>query len=64
MVLDFSLFLNPVILAILALFAGILVYYINSVRYINASLHYLTNILRSFKKGNIVFTTFCTSCVL
>ena len=55
MVLDFSLFLNPVILAILALFAGILVYYINSVRYINASLHYLTNILRSFKKGNIVF---------
>lgn len=55
MILDFSLFLNPVILAILALFAGILVYYINSVRYINASLEYLTNVLRSFKKGNIVF---------
>ena len=53
--LDFSLFLNPVILAILALFAGILVYYINAVRYINASLRYLTNVLRSFKKGNIVF---------
>lgn len=55
MIIDFSLFLNPVILAILILFAGILIYFISSVRYINASLRYLTNVLRSFKKGNIVF---------
>lgn len=52
---DFALFLNPVILAIIVLFIGVLVYFVSKVRYINSSLTYLTNVLKSFKKGNIVY---------
>lgn len=52
---DFALFLNPVILAIIVLFIGVLVYFISKVRYINSSLTLLTNVLKSFKKGNIVY---------
>ena len=52
---DFALLLNPVILAILVLFAGVVVYFVTKVRYINSSLLWLTNVLRSFKKGNIVY---------
>lgn len=52
---DFKLFLNPVILSILVLFVCILVYFVARVFYINKSLLQLTAILRSFKKGNIVF---------
>lgn len=53
--LDFKLFLNPVILAIIVLFTGVLIYFISKVRYINLSLKYLTNVLKNFKKGNIVY---------
>lgn len=52
---DFKIFLDPVILAIIVLFIGVVVYYISKVRYINSSLNSLTNILRSFKKGNIAY---------
>ncbi len=52
---DFKLFLNPVILAIVALFVCILFYFIARVFYINKSLIQLTTFLRSFKKGNIVY---------
>lgn len=52
---DFKLFLNPVILAIIALFIGVLVYYITKVNYINKSLVNLTKILNGFKKGNIAY---------
>ena len=52
---DFKLFLNPVILAIIALFIGVLVYYITKVNYINKSLVNLTKILSGFKKGNIAY---------
>ena len=52
---DFKLFLNPVILAIVALFIGVLFYYITKVNYINKSLVNLTKILSSFKKGNIAY---------
>ncbi len=52
---DFTLFLNPVILAIIALFAGVVVYFVTKVKYINSSLVYLTNVLKGFKKGNIVY---------
>lgn len=52
---DFKLFLDPVIFAIIVLFVGILGYFITKVRYINKSLVSLTNVLRSFKKGNIVY---------
>lgn len=52
---DLKLLLNPVILAIIIAFTGILVYYIKKVLYINKSLKSLTNVLRSFKKGNIVY---------
>lgn len=52
---DFKIFLDPVILAILVLFVGIVIYFITKVKYINANLNGLTNVLRSFKKGNIVY---------
>lgn len=52
---DFKLFLNPVILAILVLFIGVLGYFIAKVKYINKSLVSLTKVLHSFKKGNIVY---------
>lgn len=55
MMLDFKLLLNPVILAILSLFVCILFYFIARVFYINKSLTQLTEFLRSFKKGNIVY---------
>lgn len=55
MMFDFKLFLNPVILAIVALFIGVLFYYITKVNYINKSLVNLTKILSSFKKGNIAY---------
>ena len=53
--IDFKLFLDPVIIAILVLFAGVVIYYITKVKYINASLLYLTGILSNFKKGNIAY---------
>lgn len=53
--IDFKLFLDPVIIAILALFAGVVIYYITKVKYINASLLQLTGILSNFKKGNIAY---------
>lgn len=52
---DFTLFLNPVILAIIVLFAGVVVYFVTKVKYINSSLVHLTNVLKGFKKGNIVY---------
>lgn len=52
---DFKIFLDPVILAILLLFFGIVIYFVSKVRYINTSLLMLTDVLRSFKKGNIVY---------
>ena len=52
---DFKLLLDPIILAILFLFAAVVIYFINKVRYINKSLLFLTNVLRSFKKGNIAY---------
>ena len=45
---DFTLFLNPVILAIIALFAGVVVYFVTKVKYINSSLVHLTNVLKGF----------------
>lgn len=53
--IDFKLFLDPVIIAILVLFAGVVIYYITKVKYINASLLQLTGILSNFKKGNIAY---------
>lgn len=53
--LELKLFLNPVILAILILFLGVVIYFVSKVKEINSSLLYLTNVLRSFKKGNIVY---------
>lgn len=53
--LDFKLFLDPVIIAILVLFAGVVIYYITKVKYINTSLIQLTRILTNFKKGNIAY---------
>ena len=50
-----KVFFDPVILTILVLFFGVLLYFINNIKKINASLLYLTNVLRSFKKNNIVF---------
>lgn len=55
MILDFKVLFNPVIIGILLLFAAILIYFIKKVRYINRSLLYLTSVLKSFKKGNIVY---------
>lgn len=52
---DFTLFLNPVILAIIVMFAGVVVYFVTKVKYINSSLVHLTNVLKGFKKGNIVY---------
>lgn len=52
---DFKLFLDPVILAILVLFTGVIIYYVKKVLYINKSLTSLTNVLKSFKKGNIAY---------
>ena len=52
---NFKLFLDPVIIAILILFAGVVIYFVTKVRYINASLNFLTKTLRSFKKGNIAY---------
>lgn len=53
--IDYKLFLDPVILAIIALFLGVLIYFLTKVSAINQSLVYLTNVLRSFKRGNIVY---------
>ncbi len=52
---DFSVFLNPVILAIIVCFIGVVAYFVSKVQYINMSLIGLTNILKSFRKGNIVY---------
>ena len=53
--LDFKLFLDPVIITILVLFSGVVIYYITKVKYINTSLIQLTRILTNFKKGNITY---------
>lgn len=53
--LDFKLFLDPIILTIIAFFIFVVGYFITRVKYINTSLVFLTNVLRSFKKGNIVY---------
>lgn len=53
--LDFKLFLDPVILTIIVFFIFVVGYFITRVKYINTSLVFLTNVLRSFKKGNIVY---------
>ena len=53
--LDFKLFLDPVILTIIAFFIFVVGYFITRVKYINTSLVFLTNVLHSFKKGNIVY---------
>lgn len=50
-----SIFLDPVILAIITFFIGIVLYFVLKVQYINASLKNLINILKSFKKSNIVY---------
>lgn len=52
---NLKIFLDPVILTILVLFFGIMLYFVNNIKRINASLIYLINVLRSFKKNNIVF---------
>lgn len=52
---NLKLFLDPVILTIIVLFLGILIYFVNNIKKINVSLIYLTNVLKSFKKNNIVF---------
>ena len=52
---DFKLLLDPVILIILTLFCVILGYLFYKVRYINTSLRRLTKILKSFKKGSIMY---------
>lgn len=52
---DFNILFNPVILAIILLFVGIVIYFITKVKYINSSLTSLTNVLMSFKKGNIAY---------
>lgn len=52
---DLSIFLNPIILAIIVFFVGIVLYFISKVQYINRSLVSLTNVLKSFRKGNIVY---------
>ena len=52
---DFSVFFNPVILAIIISFIGVVAYFVSKVQYINMSLIGLTNILKSFRKGNIVY---------
>lgn len=53
--LDFRILLNPVILAIIVFFVGIVLYFLSKVQYINRSLISLTNVLKSFRKGNIVY---------
>ncbi len=53
--LDLNILLNPVILAIILLFIGVLGYFVSKVIYINGSLSALTRVLQSFKKGNIVY---------
>lgn len=55
MMFDLKLFLNPVILGIILLFAAVVAYYVAKVSYINNSLKQLTNVLKGFKKGNIVY---------
>lgn len=55
MMFELNILLNPVVLAILVLFLSVLVYFIKSTQAINQSLNNLTNILKSFKKGNIAF---------
>lgn len=52
---DLKILLNPVILAIIVFFIGIVLYFISKVQYINRSLIGLTNVLKSFRKGNIVY---------
>ena len=52
---DYTLFLNPVILAIVLLFVAVSLYFLIKVSNINKSLICLTNFLRSYKKGNIVY---------
>ncbi len=55
MAIDFRLFFDPVILAILAFFFAITGYLVYRVLYINSSLTKLTKILKGFKKGSIVY---------
>ena len=55
MMFELNILLNPVVLAILVLFLSVLVYFIKSTQAINQSLNNLTNVLKSFKKGNIAF---------
>ncbi len=52
---DLKLFLDPVIVTILILFAGVVIYFVTKVRYINTSLNFLTKTLYNFKKGNIAY---------
>lgn len=52
---ELSIFLNPVILAIIVFFIGIVLYFISKVQHINRSLIGLTNVLKNFRKGNIVY---------
>lgn len=55
MIFDFKVLLDPVIISILVLFFCIVGYLINRVRYINNSLTRLTKVLKSFKKGTIMY---------
>lgn len=52
---NLKIFLDPVIISILVLFLGVIIYFIGNVKRINISLLYLTKVLQSFKKNNIVF---------
>lgn len=52
---ELKVLLNPVIIAIAILFLGVTGYFLQKVNFINVSLLKLTNVLRSFKKSNIVY---------
>lgn len=52
---DFKVLLDPIIIAILVLFVAIMGYLFNKVNYINKSLKRLTGVLKSFKKGSIMY---------
>lgn len=53
--MDYKLFLDPVIIAILLLFVSIMGYLFHKVHYINVSLKRLTKVLKTFKKGTIMY---------
>lgn len=53
--IDLRLFLDPVVLVILVMFCAIMGYLFYKVRYINVSLKHLTKVLKSFKKGSIMY---------